>query len=320
MTGPEFAEKAPSEVPWVVRGFLAAKNITLLLGIPKVGKTSLAFAIIRAILHNEPFLMRSVLQGPVVLLTEQLETSLRERLAKSGILDDARLIILQYDSTRGVSFPDVMQRTVETCHEVGAGVLVIDTFSRWVGLQGDSENNSGAVLEAMDPIRAAAADGLAVLIIHHERKSGGSAAVAGRGSSAIAGEVDIVLKLAANGGGASSQRVIEASSRFDETPASITIERLESGDYIEVSGGNVTASDRIREILSRRSRLTSRDMERELELSPSTINDSLNKLVATGTVLRSGSGVKGDAFLYSMAGGPSDCPSMEQGPRIAVDG
>ena len=56
---------------------------------------------------------------------------------------------------------------------MGIGVLVVDSADKWWDLRGDAENSSGSTIEAIQPLADAAAEGLAVLLSTHQRKSGG---------------------------------------------------------------------------------------------------------------------------------------------------
>jgi hypothetical protein len=96
------------------------------------------------------------------------------------------------------------------------------TLPQWAGIHGDGENSAGEALAAMAPLQEAASQHhLAVVIARHERKSGGDVGNSGRGSSAFAGAVDIVLSLRRpEGNTRPTLRVIHALSRFDETPDS----------------------------------------------------------------------------------------------------
>jgi hypothetical protein len=96
--------------------------------------------------------------------------------------------------TGGRSWPEIVAAAVDECKRVAASLLVIDTLAQFAGLTGDRENNSGDALEAMAPLQMAAAEGIGVIVIRYERKSGGDRD-SGRGSSAFAGVVDIVLSL-----------------------------------------------------------------------------------------------------------------------------
>jgi hypothetical protein len=106
---------------------------------------------------------------------------------------------------------------------------VVDTLSQFAGLTGDKENNAGDALEAIQPLQEAAAEGIGVVLTRHERKSGGDVGDSGRGSSAFAGAVDIVLSLRKpEGNSKKTLRVLHALSRFSETPAELLIELREN--------------------------------------------------------------------------------------------
>ena len=82
----------------------------------------------------------------------------------------------------------------------------------------------------MRPLQLAAADGLAVVIVRHERKSDGEVVVAGRDSSAYAGAADIVLSIRRPEGKVRpTLRVIHALSRFSQVPDQMMIELTEQG-------------------------------------------------------------------------------------------
>ena len=57
-------------------------------------------------------------------------------------------------------------------------VLIVDTLDRCTGLRGDAENAAGAVNEAMEPLQVAAAAGLAVPALSHQRESSGESGAA----------------------------------------------------------------------------------------------------------------------------------------------
>jgi hypothetical protein len=83
----------------------------------------------------------------------------------------------------------------------------------------------------MAPLQeAAAGDGLAVVVLRHDRKSGGDVGDSGRGSSAFSGAVDVVLQLSRpEGQSRPGVRALKSLSRFDETPETLVIELTEAG-------------------------------------------------------------------------------------------
>jgi hypothetical protein len=125
---------------------------------------------------------------------------------------------------------EVAAAAVAECRRRGARLLVVDTIAPFAGLAGATENDAGHVLAALKHLQAATSAGIAVLIVQHQRKSGGELVDAGRGSSAFAGAVDILLSLSRRQGrGRRTRREIHAVSRFDETPTSLLIELTDAG-------------------------------------------------------------------------------------------
>src|SRR5207302_5356744 len=106
------------------------------------------------------------------------------------------LIVLSWHQAIGLAWPKVAAAAIEECQRRGARALVVDTLGQWAGIRGEGENSAGDALEAVRPLQEAASlHGIAVLIIRHARKGGGEVGDDGRGSSAFAGAVDIVVSL-----------------------------------------------------------------------------------------------------------------------------
>ena len=61
--------------------------------------------------------------------------------------------------------------------------------------QVQEENDAGEGGRVMVPLQDAAHAGMAVIVCRHERKGGGDVGESGRGSSAIRGDVDVILQL-----------------------------------------------------------------------------------------------------------------------------
>ena len=85
---------------------------------------------------------------------------------------------------------------------------------------------------AIAPLQVAAASGLAVLAVVHQRKSGGEHGEAVRGSNALTGAVDIVVELERLPGSLASNpsaRLLKAIGRFPSTPSELVIEYGDDG-------------------------------------------------------------------------------------------
>ena len=156
---------------FVVKPYLAAGAVTDLVAKIKAGKTTYALG---------ELVQKALLKGPVVYLTEQPSSSFRVALDRAGLLNLDTLHILPFNAVSRMEWPVIAKLAGDHCGKVKAKLLVVDTVSHFAGLEGDSENNSGAAITCMKPLQAIAASGTAVLTIRHERKSGGEIGDAGR--------------------------------------------------------------------------------------------------------------------------------------------
>ncbi|MFN8620609.1 MAG: AAA family ATPase [Chloroflexota bacterium] len=231
-TAREVAHSVPPVVPWRLEGYIADYALTELAAPIKTGKTEWMMQCVRALLDGSPFLGRVTVPTKVVYLTEQPGASLRAALRRASLLERDDLLIVQWADVAGLSWPHVVDVVVDQCRSVGAGLIVVDTLSRFASIPGSGENDAGAADEAMAPLQRAAALGYSIVVVRHERKGGGEVGEASRGSSAFGGASDILLSLRrAEGNGRRTIRVLRSLSRFDETPDELVIE-LTDGGYV----------------------------------------------------------------------------------------
>lgn len=243
-TARQVCEAEPEHTEWVVEGFLAPKAITELGAKVKHGKTTLALSMLADMQRGRDFLGLRTCPAPVLYLTEERSTTFAAELKRVHLSVSDDVHILSRHDVREVKWPDVVEQATFTAQETGARVIVVDTLSRWAGLKDDDENNAGKAAEAMDPLEQAAASGLAVLILRHDRKGGGELGDSGRGSSAFSGAADILLALRkATAEGHENRRTLEGLGRFEGTPATVTIEfDFASGRYASL--GNTEEVER----------------------------------------------------------------------------
>ncbi len=294
------------DVPWIARPWVAGECITLLDGkVKAAGKTTFAADLVRAVLDGDDFLGQPTTSTRVVWLTEQSPTSFRQVLRRAGLEQRQDLLLLSWHDTRSHTWPQVVEAAVRKAREFGAGLLVVDTLSQFAGLQGDSENAAGDALRAMQPLQAAAAQGLAVLVCRHERKSGGDVGDSGRGSSATAGAVDIVLALRRPAGATRPTiRSLHGLSRLDGTPDEVMIE-LVDGRYVSLgTAHDVTAQEARQAILDSCSTDPAEALElkaildKNPRLKRTTAQEEIATLLGTDDILRVGSGKRGDPYRY----------------------
>lgn len=303
-TGTVFAAEAGQKIEWIVKGLVAKGGITELGAKVKTGKTTLLLAMVRAVVDGRTFLNFSTLRTPVLYLTEQPAVSFRQAMDRADLLTRDDFVVLTYTDTRGISWPDVASAAVKECKRVGASLMVVDTLSQFAGLTGDRENNSGDALEAMGPLQIAAAEGIGVVVIRHERKSGGDVGDSGRGSSAFAGAVDIVLSLRKPQGNAlKTRRLLQSLSRFSETPSDLLVELTDGGFVSLGDPGETALKDAKNSIFAiapkvESEAITVAELSTTAEVSRRTAQRAIEELVRERVLGRIGQGKKGDPFRY----------------------
>lgn len=197
----------PLETEWIWEGLLAQGAVTMLAGHPYVGKTMLVSALLKAMEGGSPFLGRETKQATALLVTEEHVVTLGPRAEQLQLHDLRSEIVSRGDGVLSVGWPTLVQQAAEYALESGHQLLIIDTFTGLAGLQGEEENDAGAITGRLRPLQAAAGEDLAVLFLHHLNKNGHP-----RGSSAFRGVTDATIRMLRESG--KSEFRLQIESRF----------------------------------------------------------------------------------------------------------
>lgn len=222
-----------SDVSWVLRGFLARGALSLLVGQPKAGKSWLVYALLAAMERGDEEFIGYPLHGsPAVVLSEEPPATILGKRKRFGGVEGATVFL-----TRTAAFPPkplrvVVEEAVRKAKEIGAEVLVVDTWAVWAHLPPDAEKDAGATQAALEPLLWAASLGLAVLVVHHMKKADGEDGTSVRGSSALLGTVDILIELrrfgegeeGSSGDGKAGKRALKTYGRYEECPEEVIVE------------------------------------------------------------------------------------------------
>jgi DNA-binding transcriptional ArsR family regulator len=310
-------ENIPPEPAWSWRGYVAPFALTLLAGRPKVGKSTFAFALLARLDAGEPFLGLETTPTGVLLLSEERRDTLGEKArilglnsfppptSPSGGKEIKRVdVVMRGDTT--IPWPELVRQAMTHAHQHGLGVLLIDTWDRWTSLRGDSENSAGAINEALEPLQYAAASGLAVVIVSHQRKSVGEFGEAVRGSNALTGGVDVVAELERARPSlslSSRARALRAVSRFTSTPEELFVELddeqatftlIEHPEEVKAA----VERERILEAVAALDDATADKIADEVDLPQATVRRHLAVLRDQRHVTRAGKGKRGDPFRW----------------------
>jgi hypothetical protein len=292
-TALQIAQETPDRVEWVAKPYVALGCITEATGQVKLaGKTTLITHLGRKVLDGLLFMGEITMKTPIVYLTEQPASSWRSTLEKAGLLDREDFHCLYYKDVRGIAWSALAEDVHAYCRSVGAKLLVVDTLSQFAGVAGDSENNAGDALMAMGPLQEIAGNGIAVIVIRHDRKSGGQVGQSGRGSSAYSGAADIVMSIRRpEGNTRKSLRVIHAIGRFEEIPEELTVDLTPDGYVSMGATGNAVQAEAERVLvaaLAERGAMSLGELVRVSGLTRTTTYRTLKSLCVQGSVQTTG--------------------------------
>lgn len=300
----EIAEATSADVDWVVTGYVARQAITELDGkVKAAGKTTLALSLVRCLVGGEAFLDQTTVVTRVVYLTEQQPGPFREALERAHLLDVGDEIrVLYRRDVSGYAWPALVAKVAADARDDGYGLLVVDTLGKLAGLK--DENDASEASKAMAPLQDAAHDGLAVLVLRHERKGGGEVGESARGSSAFSGDVDIILQLRRpEGNQPRNRRVIESLSRYGETPEKVVAELLDTGYHLLGEAEAVALGEAIEKVsallgVEEWAETNGPTLDELLKSVPdlkrSTVQRALASLEGMGELVITGAGRRGD--------------------------
>ena len=195
-TAKEVIQEAPTELEWLLKFWIPLGAIIAIVGLPKLaGKTTFLLRIVRALVYGGSFMNKMASKTPVVYLCEGPPQSFVEALREAGLEESVDLHIAYKHQFSKLLWPETINEAAQQCADSGAKVLIIDTISSFIRFKGDAENSSSAVIEALDPLKSIAAEGITVIIVRHARKGAGDIISSGRGSDAFEGEVDHVIRI-----------------------------------------------------------------------------------------------------------------------------
>lgn len=199
--GLEDAKRVASEaIDWVVPELIAAGDKAVIAGPPKSLKTWFALNIAHAIATaGEPCGLATwrVERAQSVLFIQEEGTHQRWAHRLMAVSDGNPNALIHYAHRTGVSLMNEASVSwlIEQAHAVGARMIVLDPLQRIT--PGVNENDASEVGPAWDAIhKIASVTGAAVIVLHHARKGSAEPSMDSiRGSSRVAGEVDLMFVL-----------------------------------------------------------------------------------------------------------------------------
>lgn len=323
----ELLSQEPEPVVWVWEPFLPEGGLVLLVAFMKVGKSTFAYALALAVAQGQPFLGCPTKQGGVLILAvEEHPRDVKLRLRKFGMKPEDPIYVHTGRLDRSDATSKQMQKFIR---EKEIKLVILDTLSLYWQIQ--DENNNAQVVGHVSPLLHLAREtGAVVLLVHHERKSGGEEGRAIRGGSALFGLVDQALMLERRHGEKGSERSLKAVGRYEETPRELIL-KLVGNEYHELGTPEELSEEAVKgKVLAA---LTDEPQDvttvtKKAELSGKQVRKALETLKSQ--VVREGKGVKGDPYTYRLVASnsipsqplpigeetnpPPDCWSAEPAP------
>ena len=290
---PELRAETPTSIEWLWAGFVPRGSLILLSGLMKGGKSTFAYAMIAAIAAGRPFLGQPTKKTKTLILAvEEHGREALRRLERFAAPDDA--ITVHRGPLTVEDLPDV-RRFVEG---TAVGLLVIDTWLPFADIA--DENSNAEISRKIAPVLALAREtNCAVVLVVHDRKSGGDDGRSIRGAGSLLGAADQALLLTRKEGGAWNQRVLRVIGRFEDSPASTVIE-LKDSDYLALGTSReimvATNTERVSGALTPTPQ-TVREIATAAALSEGVVRKTLDGLGPA--VVRTGTGKRNEAIRYS---------------------
>jgi len=286
----------PGPTQWIWERFIPVGSLFLFAGFMKSGKSSLIYPLAIRVAQGRPFLGFNTRKGGVLVLAlEERWMDVRSRLQRFGMQPSDSIYVHCGPLDNGYETVKALEKFITAN---GIVLLVIDTLSMFWGL--DDENHNAAVVQQVKPLLDLARNTQAAVgLIHHTSKGGGELGRSIRGASSLLGIVDQAMILEMRQGGKKNQRILKTLGRYSETPPELLIDLQWR---CLGTGAEAYQEDQLEHLIGC---LTKQPQPvtwivTATELSEKQVRKSLGILIDREEVVKSGSGRKGDPYLYRL--------------------
>jgi len=293
----ELLEEVPEGIEWLSCPVLPTGVLALLVAYPKVGKTTFAYDLALAVSRGEPFLGFPTKQGVVlILVAEEKQDHALQRLRDYGLTKDDPVWVAGPSLHPSTPLYRELRQFIK---ENGVALVLIDSLTPFALLE--DENDNSEVQRFMNPPLEIAHDTNAViLLIHHERKSGGEGGRNIRGGGAFLANADVALNLHTVQGSSTARR-LEVLGRFQGyVPGDLRLE-FKDGRYTSLGSEKDQATEAKKETLLSKLNTDFRNVGEVAEMVGSNVRSVrpiLEALYHGGNLERAGRGVRSDPYTY----------------------
>jgi hypothetical protein len=291
-----FDEPEPLEPAWVLEDILPRGSLAALVAKPKVGKSTIAYELAVKVAQGRPFLGRTATQGQVLIVA--VEEHRREVKRRLRGLEAEQLDTMHVHAGPLTDSAETRHALAQyiTQHEIA--LVIVDTLNAF--WQVSDENDAAGVTQAIKPLlELARQTDACVLLIHHARKGEGEHGDEIRGSGALFSLLDVALILKRHE--VETQRKLSIISRFSEAPPELILELREHG--YESLGDPASVGKRAKETklldALTATPTDARTLAGQAGLPVKAVYSVLDSLTQQGKVAKTGTGRKGDPFLFA---------------------
>jgi hypothetical protein len=223
----------PENDKWLLHGFVSRGGVTLLNALWKAGKSTLLAHMIRAFDgRSDQFLGRAIIPARVLVLSEEHQDIWAERRDELGIRDHVGIMTREHLPFRGRSSPaqwvQLIADTIKAVEQYRFDLVIIDTLSKIWPVR--EENDAGQVEDALMPLWGITNTGAGLLLVHHNRKSGGKDFTGARGSGGLPAFAETIVEFSHNSDDRKDRkRLLNSGGRYRETPTKWLIELKPDG-------------------------------------------------------------------------------------------
>jgi hypothetical protein len=309
----DLATASSGQDSWLWHGYLAPGTVTLLTSQWKSGKTTLVSVLLQRLRTGGTLAGLPVRPGKAVVVSEEPHALWEERRRK---LPFGPHVCWLCQPFRGKpTLPEwlaLLDHLLALHWQYTLDLVVIDSLAYF--LPSRSENDAGAMLEGLMPLRRLTTEGLAVWPLHHPRKGRTLIGQAARGSGALSAYVDIIMEMDwySDPDAPDRRRRLRAFSRHEETPRRRVIELTADGSDYQSHGdfeddAFAQTWQRLEGVLAGAGqKLTRNDIRRawppgEPRPHPHALWRWLERGVAEGKLRRDGAGHRNSPYRYWLA-------------------
>lgn len=228
---------ANATIDFLLEGCIARGHLTLFSALMKAGKSTFIGFMLQALQTGESFIGRRTTKSRTLLVSEESAGLWCRRRDALGLTDQLSLMCRPMIAKPSMAdWSEFVAFVAEQAAATAVDLVVIDTTSAFAPWK--SENDAAEVQGTITPLNRLTQAGLAVMLVHHIGKADQAEGRAARGSTALAGAVDIILELRRYkpDDNDDRRRVLRGLGRFDEIPSEIVVTLQEDGSGYVAEG------------------------------------------------------------------------------------